>query len=215
MSLCTSRRMMSSFVLIPLPMRVFILLFLMASTWAPAQTVTRGPYLQLPTNHSIIVRWRTDMPTISRVHFSTALSGLSSQYTGTPALVTHHSVTVNFLQPMTEYFFGISDGVNIISGEDSTHRFTTWPIPGGDEPVRVWAIGDFGKGNSEQAQVKHSLMKLVMICQTSGYGWVTMLMMKGRINSFKIKYSETTPIIIPCSLVCRFYPAREITTTSR
>ena len=142
-------------------MRLFAAFFLLVSLGVQAQTVTRGPYLQFPTDQSIIVRWRTDIPTISRVHFSTTLAGLSGQYTGSPTLTTDHSVTVNFLQPQTEYFFGVSDGVNIISGEDSTHRFTTWPTPGGTEPVRVWAIGDFGKGNSEQMLVKQSFLDAV------------------------------------------------------
>ncbi|MFT4524187.1 MAG: hypothetical protein ACI85F_000328 [Bacteroidia bacterium] len=139
-------------------MKLLFLPFLLSASFTCAQSVTRGPYLQFPTDQSMIVRWRTDVPTQSRVHYNTSIAGLASQYTGTPALVTDHSVTLNFLQPLTEYFFGVSDGINIISGEDSTHRFTTWPTPGGTEPVRAWVIGDFGKGNAEQMQVKQSFI---------------------------------------------------------
>jgi hypothetical protein len=63
----------------------------------------------------MIVRWHTDVPTISRVHYRTSISGLASQYTGTSGLVTDHSVKLNFLQTMTEYFFGVGDGVYLIS----------------------------------------------------------------------------------------------------
>src|SRR5690606_35511114 len=38
---------------------------------ADAQTVTRGPYLQIPTPNGIVVRWRTDVPTDSRVAMGT------------------------------------------------------------------------------------------------------------------------------------------------
>src|SRR5438046_1181170 len=34
-----------------------------------AQTVVRGPYLQLGTPSSVIVRWRTDVATTGRVHY--------------------------------------------------------------------------------------------------------------------------------------------------
>jgi hypothetical protein len=42
---------------------------LVPSAWG--QAVTRGPYLQQQTDHSIIVRWRTDVATDSVVRYGT------------------------------------------------------------------------------------------------------------------------------------------------
>lgn len=126
-----------------------------------AQTVTRGPYLQMPTSSSMIVRWRTDVPTVSRVYYHTSLAGLNAQFTEQPSLTTEHSVTLQFLNPLTEYFFAVGDENGMLSGGDSSHRFTTWPENNADVPVRLWAIGDFGKGNSEQAAVTQSFLNEV------------------------------------------------------
>ena len=50
-----------------------------AALSAQAATVTRGPYLQLGTPASIIVRWRTDVATDSRVSYGTVQGTLTSQ----------------------------------------------------------------------------------------------------------------------------------------
>ena len=96
-------------------MIVLILLFFVVSPWAHAQDLIREPYRQFPTDESMIVSWRSSVPTISGVHCNTSVAGLAPQYTGTPALVADYSVKLNFLQTMTEYFFGVGDGVYLIS----------------------------------------------------------------------------------------------------
>ena len=44
---------------------------------ATAATVTRGPYLQLGTPSSIVVRWRTDAATDSEVRYGAAPGSLT------------------------------------------------------------------------------------------------------------------------------------------
>src|SRR5690606_3448684 len=46
----------------------------------------------------------------------------------------------------------------MLSTPDSNHFFVTHPIAGTEQPIHVWAIGDFGKGNSGQLNVKNSYM---------------------------------------------------------
>ncbi|MCB0376726.1 MAG: hypothetical protein KDD04_12475, partial [Sinomicrobium sp.] len=57
---------------------VFITIFICE---APAQTITRGPYLQLGTDTSIIIRWRTDLATDSKVWFGASIGALNQTVT--------------------------------------------------------------------------------------------------------------------------------------
>ena len=66
--------------------------------WAAA--TTRGPYLQMATPSSMVVRWRTDLATDSVVRFGDAPDNLILSETA-PASTTEHEVTLTGLQPDT------------------------------------------------------------------------------------------------------------------
>jgi hypothetical protein len=136
-------------------MKKFLILSLLISATAAvsAQELLRGPYLQFPTSSSMKVMWRTDVPTAGRVYYGTSLDNLMDNHVEVTDEVIDHNVNITGLQPQTEYYYAISDGQNVLSGGDAIHRFTTWPVPGTETPVSVWAIGDFGKGNTKQANV--------------------------------------------------------------
>ncbi len=51
-------------------------LLLAGAQQASAATVTRGPYLQMATSSSIVVRWRTDEATDSMVRYGDAPGNL-------------------------------------------------------------------------------------------------------------------------------------------
>ena len=63
----------------PLLLRVLVLLCVVS--WWPqslaAQTVTRGPYLQQGTPTSVVVRWRTNTASNSRVRYGTDQANLT------------------------------------------------------------------------------------------------------------------------------------------
>ncbi len=118
-----------------------------------SQTVVRGPYLQNATTNSIIVRWRTDVPTPSTVRV-----GLEQNQQGTevadPAPKTDHAVTVSGLAPDTRYFYSIVSGAATLAG-GADYSFVTSPAAA--RPVRIWAIGDAGTasfGSTAPAAVK-------------------------------------------------------------
>ncbi|MCF8256851.1 MAG: fibronectin type III domain-containing protein, partial [Flavobacteriales bacterium] len=136
-------------------MKKFLILPILISTLssASAQELLRGPYLQFPTDHSMKVMWRTDVPTSGRVYYGTSLDNLMDSNVEVTDEVTDHTVQITGLEPYTEYYYAISDGSNVLSGGDALHRFRTWPTIGTDMPVSIWAIGDFGKGNTKQASV--------------------------------------------------------------
>ncbi|HWN93518.1 MAG TPA: metallophosphoesterase family protein, partial [Methylomirabilota bacterium] len=68
--------------------------------------IVRGPYLQLATTNSIVVRWRTDFPTPGIVRFGSTPGKLTKEATASGTL-TEHIVLLTNLQPDTKYFYSI------------------------------------------------------------------------------------------------------------
>lgn len=121
-----------------------------------AQELIRGPYLQFPTSSSMKVMWRTQSPTPARVYYGTSVATLMDNFVDSVNPIINHTVAISGLAPYTEYYYAISDGQNVLSGGDEFHRFRTSPIIGTEQPISIWAIGDFGKGNSKQKDVMDS-----------------------------------------------------------
>lgn len=120
---------------------------------APAKvTLTRGPYLQLGTPTSMVVRWRTDVATSSVVKVGDQPGALSRLVAG-DAPTTEHEVVISGLQPDTRYYYSVGDAARALSG-DATHTFVTAPLHGTPKATRIWAIGDAGTANKDQAAVR-------------------------------------------------------------
>ena len=68
---------------------------------AAALAVTRGPYLQLGTQSSIVVRWRTDTATDSRVRYGTSPTDLRNVVSDA-ASTTEHVVKLTGLNSATQ-----------------------------------------------------------------------------------------------------------------
>lgn len=69
-------------------------------------SVSRGPYLNAATQHSVHIRWRTNTATNSVVQFG-LIDGTLNQTTTDAALVTEHDVLITGLNPDTKYFYSI------------------------------------------------------------------------------------------------------------
>jgi predicted phosphodiesterase len=110
---------------------------------AAAVTVTRGPYLQTPTPASMIVRWRTDTPTSSRVAYGAA-PGALTQTADDPSLATEHVVTVSGLAADTQHYYSVGSVGGALLGDDADHWFRTAPPTGTPTATRIWTIGDAG-----------------------------------------------------------------------
>ena len=101
--------------------------------------------------------WRTDVETPSRVYYGTSLATVMDNYVdGSSA--TDHTVNITGLDPYTEYYYAVSDGSVVLAGADNNHRFKTSPLIGTEQPIRAWVIGDFGKGNDKQMDVKEGFL---------------------------------------------------------
>jgi hypothetical protein len=117
-----------------------------------AATVTRGPYLQQGTPSSVVVRWRTDVSTDSRVRYGTSPGSLTS-FANDPTPTTEHKVTVSGLSPLTKYYYSVGTAAAPLAG-DSSYFFTTAPAAGTPSATRIWAIGDAGTGDANQKAVR-------------------------------------------------------------
>jgi calcineurin-like phosphoesterase family protein/Calx-beta domain-containing protein/purple acid phosphatase-like protein/thrombospondin type 3 repeat protein len=120
---------------------------------ADAQTVLRGPYLQRGSHNQVIVRWRTDSATDSRVRTSTSLTGTFTNVDNSTS-TTEHEVTLSGLTANTKYFYSIGSTSAVLSGPDANTFFVTSPTPGVAKNTRVWVLGDAGTNNSSQKAVR-------------------------------------------------------------
>ncbi len=121
-----------------------------------AQTVTRGPYLQLATPTGIVVRWRTSLPTDSAVRYGPTLAlGLTTQVA---ASVTEHEVAISGLAPETSYLYAIGTSAGDLAGGDASYGFETPPLPGTAKPTRIWVQGDSGHANTASRAVRDAYL---------------------------------------------------------
>lgn len=120
-----------------------------------AQVIIRGPYLQTPTHESIIIMWRTSNPTDSKVWYGTDSSNLTQSVTVNGNAVDH-TAQINNLLPLTKYYYKVGNTSGIFPSNGTQQYFKTHPIPGTVLPTRVWATGDFGRGNAGQVAMKQA-----------------------------------------------------------
>ncbi|MCP4046829.1 MAG: DNRLRE domain-containing protein, partial [Gammaproteobacteria bacterium] len=117
-----------------------------------AQTVIRGPYLQQGISNSMIIKWRTDTATDSKVDYGLTADNLNQSITDI-TLDTEHEVQISSLTPHTQYYYAIGNSSGVLAG-DSSFVFRTSPLPGTAEPTRIWVIGDSGTANANAQAVR-------------------------------------------------------------
>lgn len=145
----------------PLAWRWLALLPL-AAPLLPAQQIVRGPYLQQGTPTSVVVRWRTDVPTDTAVKFGENAAQLDRE-AKTKWKTTEHVMMLDGLKPSTKYHYAIGNAEKTLLTDANTH-FVTSPPHGTRQPIRTWVIGDAGtasaKGNEGlQAKVRDAYYK--------------------------------------------------------
>ena len=136
-----------------------------------SQILLRGPYLQSPTENSIVIKWRTSSNTNSKVLFGTDSTNLSQSIVLNNN-TKEHTVKLLNLAPSTFYYYSVGNNSTSFTTPSSRYRFKTNPVPGTEVPTRVWAIGDFGKGNAEQVAVKNSYMQYDDSSNTDVWIWL-------------------------------------------
>ena len=117
---------------------------------AGAPMLTRGPYLQNGTTSSVVIRWRTDVPTEGHVRFGVSPSDLNRAVFDT-SQTTNHEVIVAGLLPDSQYYYAIgSETETFAAGPD--YFFITNPETA--KPTRIWVLGDSGTWSNPQRAVR-------------------------------------------------------------
>ena len=133
------------------------LLAIATATRAQGPLLTRGPYLQMGTPTSLVVRWRTAAATDSVVRYGTVPGALTS-VVSLPAATTEHVVTLVQLTPHTRYFYAIGSSGALLAGGDLDHTFTTAPATGSRTATRLWVLGDSGTADANARAVRDAYL---------------------------------------------------------
>lgn len=134
-------------------------------------TVDRGPYLNIATSNSIIVKWRTIQACDSKVSFGTSLTSLS-QSTYDPIFTTNHEVKVTGLNPSTIYYYTIGTNSNSLTTASDQTYFKTAPIQGTTGNYKFWVVGDAGMGNNDQRNAKNGFLQYTDSSFIDGWLWL-------------------------------------------
>jgi hypothetical protein len=134
-----------------------------------AQKITRGPYLNSVTSTSVVIRWRTDKPVASHVAFGKSIT-LGSSIAEEKA-ATEHEVLINGLQPASRYYYSIASKNQVATAAEDQY-FQTAPVKGSSEPVRVWALGDFGNSSQNQIACRDAITKSTLDRRADAWIWL-------------------------------------------
>jgi len=122
----------------------------------PQANLLRGPYLQVATPHSIVIRWRTDALVRGVVHYGTTLGQLNKTAQDS-LLVSEHKIRLEGLEPGTKYYYSIGAWKDTLQiGPDN--YFSTLPLPGTEGFYRVGVVGDCGNNSINQRNVRDQLV---------------------------------------------------------
>lgn len=142
--------------------------------------LTRGPYLQLATQDSIRIVWRTReaiQPVLKWGKSADALtetlpdSAISLRQTksdnesganplhSAPEGTRQYEAVISGLSPDTLYHYSLSNGAELMSPADGSCAFRTLPVPGADRPFRFWVVGDSGTATTSQKAVHLAFQK--------------------------------------------------------
>lgn len=127
----------------------------------------RGPYLQLGTSNSIIIKWKTSEPTSTTVKIGVT----PNNYVSTikiDSISTDHEVRINELLPNTKYYYTIGSSEQVLQGDDQNY-FTTYPDSHSERPFRFWITGDCGNNSNNQIQVRDQYLNYTGSKFTDGW----------------------------------------------
>ncbi|HYG77254.1 MAG TPA: metallophosphoesterase family protein, partial [Planctomycetota bacterium] len=143
-------------------------------------TLERGPYLQLATNKSIVVVWRTTGLSTPAVRYGKSPDKLDQtvpvkditilaaphirqkkfkKLHSAPDWTYQYEAAIGGLETNSTYYYAVYDGETRLAGGDENFHFTTLPRPGANKSVRFWVVGDSGTGNKDQLAVIEGIQK--------------------------------------------------------
>jgi hypothetical protein len=121
-------------------------------------SLTRGPYLQMATPASMVVKWRTNTATDSRVRYGLDPANLSS-FKDNSTVTAEHEVALTGLLANMQYYYSVGSTTTVLAG-GTNHYFYTSPVSGSVQPTRIWVLGDSGTATSNAAAVRDAYLNL-------------------------------------------------------
>ena len=128
-------------------------------TLPPPAVLTRGPYLQVGTQTSIIIRWRTNIAENSRVTFGTVF-GTYPNTVDSATSTTEHIVQISGLTADTKYWYSIGSTTQTLQATN-TNYFLTLPPSNTIRKLRFLALGDCGNNSANQVDVKNTFINYI------------------------------------------------------
>ena len=125
-----------------------------------AQTVNRGPYLQMATTSSIYIHWRTNSSTDSKVWYGDDPNNLTSTLS-IPGNRTDHVIHITGLASNTVYYYAVGNNSGQLEGGDADHYFKTSPFGNSNETVRAWVLGNAGNDSGDQEDVRDGFYNFI------------------------------------------------------
>lgn len=136
---------------------ILYLVSVLSAFYSFSQTIIRGPYLNLATQTGIIIRWKTDVATDSKVSYGTK-TGELIQSAVNDTITNEHVVQLTGLSAGTKYFYSIGSASQTLQG-DADNYFKTAPTAGNNQKVRILAMGDMGNNSDNQKNVRDAYLK--------------------------------------------------------
>ena len=134
-------------------------------------TADRGPYLNLATSSSVVVKWRTIAPTDSKVKYGISPSNLN-QVATVNNFTTNHEVNITDLNPSTIYYYSIGyTGADLTTGSSQIY-FKTNPIQGAKGDYKFWVIGDAGTAAAGQRDARDGFLQYTNNTPIDGWIWL-------------------------------------------
>ncbi|MEL7534567.1 MAG: Ig-like domain-containing protein, partial [Bacteroidota bacterium] len=115
--------------------------------------LARGPYLQMGSDTSIIVRFQTQGTKMTELRYGTNLANLDQSEISSSAAVDHR-FPIEGLSPNTRYYYEIRVGGQAVAPASSLQYWETAPATSNIDTVRAWVLGDAGTGNGDARAVR-------------------------------------------------------------
>ncbi|OSZ77977.1 hypothetical protein CAP35_06830 [Chitinophagaceae bacterium IBVUCB1] len=139
------------------------------------QNITRGPYLQAGSKTSITIRWRTDVPTDSRVGIGTTAGSYPISVTDNNN-VTEHIIQVSGLNPNTKYYYTTGTTSLVLQG-DAQNFFVTAPADSSKRKITAAVFGDCGRNDNNYQT--NSLARYQNYLQNNGLAAADLMLLLG------------------------------------
>ncbi len=113
---------------------------------ATTVTLTRGPYLQMVSQNTATLRWRTNIPTDSKISVGTIHNNYTLSATNSLS-ATEHEIQIRGLNSDSKYFYKFGSSTKTLQAGTDNYFITT-PPANTTKKIRVAAFGDCGRNNN-------------------------------------------------------------------